>query len=83
MRFNSFTSENFLGMSSSSNPDVSFANSVHKKQLNILMFITTVELNSSKKDDLSILHSNITILNKRFKNIISRTWLLNSNYLPR
>ena len=64
-----FNSENFVGVSNSSGPDVTFFNSLPKEQTNHFSFdSTTVGLNPAKNDDFSILHLNIRSHNKYFEN---------------
>ena len=66
--FNSFTSEIFLGVSDSSDPDVNFFDSVPKEQTKYFTVDNiTVKLNSSENDDFSILHLNTRRLNKTLK----------------
>ena len=66
--FNSFTSEIFLGVSDSSDPDVNFFDSVRKEQTKYFTVDNiTVKLNSSENDDFSILHLNTRRLNKTLK----------------
>ena len=70
MRFNPFNSENFLGVSDSSDPEVNFLNSVPKEHTKYFSADDiTVELNSSQKDDFSILHLNMRNLNKILENL--------------
>ena len=86
LRFNPFNFDNFRGVGDSSDPDVNFFNLGPKEHTNYFSADDiTVELNSSEKDAFSILHLNIRSLNKNFenlKNILSRTWLRISNFLP-
>ena len=66
--FNSFTSEIFLGVGDSSDPDVNFFDSVPKEQTKYFTVDNiTVKLNSSENDDFSILHLNTRRLNKTLK----------------
>ena len=66
--FNSFTSEIFLGVSDSSDPDVNFFDSIPKEQTKYFTVDNiTVKLNSSENDDFSILHLNTKRLNKTLK----------------
>ena len=66
--FNSFTSEIFLGVSDSSDPDVNFFDSIPKEQTKCFTVDNiTVKLNSSENDDFSILHLNTRRLNKTLK----------------
>lgn len=66
--FNSFTSEIFLGVSDSSDPDVNFFDSIPKEQTKYFTVDNiTVKLNSSENDDFSILHLNTRRLNKTLK----------------
>ena len=70
LSFNSCNSENFLGVSDSSDPDVNFFNSVPKEQIKYFSIDNiTVEMNFSEKNAFSILHLNIRSLNKKFKNL--------------
>ena len=74
LRFDSFNSENFLGVIDSSDPDVGFCNLLPKEQTKYFSLDNiTVELNSSEKDPFSILHSNIRSQNKNFQKILKKS----------